>query len=556
MEPLTLSWRDYAGAAVLAVAVIVGAALRMQPGVIGVIDDDAVYAVTAKSLAEGHGYRLINLPGAPPQTKYPILYPAIISLAWRAGALSSSPGVEQSLFAMQVTTAAIAGVALALAYLFIVRFGIAARTAAFAACVLVTSAPNYLFYCSQTVSEMPFLALMIAALWVVELRLRATGPAPSLARDVAAGMLVGLPFLCRTAGIVVPVAAVGLLAYRRKPVRGIALGVMVVTLPWLAWMFYGAHTASDEIIGYQTDYLGWWRTNASLIVPLSNIRMAFAAFLHIDFEYLARAAYNNIAHAKWLMAALGSLPWIVVLSRARSLALVPVMLLVYFALLVAWPWPPDRFLVPMLPLLGAMLFDAVWKLAARASVARVAKPLVAAAFAAVLVSNEWMLSTYVSASRTAGYPYFIWPGIPVEWQSYQKAFAWLRENSQPGDVVAAGFDTMTSLYTGRAAIRPFNSRPLALFYGVGGSPVGDVAELEGFLASYGAKYLLLAPLPAYDLEEPFYNLVYAASDERPGLLRPVWQLRTDPRFTIYQVSAADHRGGGTPAEKGLQNPGP
>ena len=37
---------------------------------------------TARSLAEGHGYRIISLPGSPPQTKYPILFPHLLSLPW------------------------------------------------------------------------------------------------------------------------------------------------------------------------------------------------------------------------------------------------------------------------------------------------------------------------------------------------------------------------------------------------------------------------------------------------------------------------------------------
>ena len=45
------------------------------------IDHDAVYAVTAKALAEGKGYHLVNLPGAPPQNRYPILYPALLLLS-------------------------------------------------------------------------------------------------------------------------------------------------------------------------------------------------------------------------------------------------------------------------------------------------------------------------------------------------------------------------------------------------------------------------------------------------------------------------------------------
>ena len=45
------------------------------PAVCGVYHDDAIYVVTAKALSQGDGYRLINLPESPSQTKYPILYP-------------------------------------------------------------------------------------------------------------------------------------------------------------------------------------------------------------------------------------------------------------------------------------------------------------------------------------------------------------------------------------------------------------------------------------------------------------------------------------------------
>src|SRR5512140_1203032 len=40
---------------------------------LGILHDDAVYLVSAKSLAQGHGYRIESLPGQPFQTKYPPL---------------------------------------------------------------------------------------------------------------------------------------------------------------------------------------------------------------------------------------------------------------------------------------------------------------------------------------------------------------------------------------------------------------------------------------------------------------------------------------------------
>ena len=67
---------DFIAAAVLALTLFVTGSQRMVPGVVGGFNDDAIYAATAISLADGEGYRLHGFPGSPRQPKYPILYPA------------------------------------------------------------------------------------------------------------------------------------------------------------------------------------------------------------------------------------------------------------------------------------------------------------------------------------------------------------------------------------------------------------------------------------------------------------------------------------------------
>ena len=49
----------------------------------GLQQDDALYFSSAKALAEGRGYILPSLPGAPAATKYPILYAWVLSWVWR-----------------------------------------------------------------------------------------------------------------------------------------------------------------------------------------------------------------------------------------------------------------------------------------------------------------------------------------------------------------------------------------------------------------------------------------------------------------------------------------
>ena len=50
--------------------------------VLGLFHDDGYLAVIAKSLSDGTGYRIISLPTASDQTKYPFLYSYILSWLW------------------------------------------------------------------------------------------------------------------------------------------------------------------------------------------------------------------------------------------------------------------------------------------------------------------------------------------------------------------------------------------------------------------------------------------------------------------------------------------
>ncbi|MCC7174078.1 MAG: hypothetical protein IT159_02695 [Bryobacterales bacterium] len=51
---------------------------------LGATGDDQLYLAAARSLAEGQGYRQWNLSGEPYQTKYPVLYPWLLSRIWTA----------------------------------------------------------------------------------------------------------------------------------------------------------------------------------------------------------------------------------------------------------------------------------------------------------------------------------------------------------------------------------------------------------------------------------------------------------------------------------------
>src|SRR5688572_25235068 len=74
---------DFSIALTIFVLMLVAAFSFCSAGVTGTFHDDGVYVSTTKALAENRGYKLINFPGEPWQTKYPILYPLVLSLVWR-----------------------------------------------------------------------------------------------------------------------------------------------------------------------------------------------------------------------------------------------------------------------------------------------------------------------------------------------------------------------------------------------------------------------------------------------------------------------------------------
>ena len=93
-----------------------------HPARFGSYHDDGIYVVTAKALATGQGYRIISLPDAPAQTKYPPFYPWLLSLVWRA-----RPDFPENLRPMMGLSALAAVLFLGFSYAYLVGRGHAGR---------------------------------------------------------------------------------------------------------------------------------------------------------------------------------------------------------------------------------------------------------------------------------------------------------------------------------------------------------------------------------------------------------------------------------------------
>jgi len=117
----------------------------------GLQQDDALYFSSAKALAEGRGYILPGLPGAPAATKYPILYPWLLSWVWRA-----NPDFPANLPLAFTLNYFFSFAAILLTYFFC-RFPLRLpRIRSLAVTAFCALHPAFLFYSARLMTDVPF----------------------------------------------------------------------------------------------------------------------------------------------------------------------------------------------------------------------------------------------------------------------------------------------------------------------------------------------------------------------------------------------------------------
>ena len=506
-------------AAILLAAIAVAAGVAViTVGVCGVYHDDGVYVSTAKALAEGRGYRLINLPAAPLQTRYPILYPAGLALIWRVW-----PVFPQNLIAMQSLSLLSGAAAIGLGYLYAVRVQGCRRMTAALGMALCATAPTFAYFSTQTLSEIPFAVGLIVALWIVAEE--QTRPTTSRAREGLVGLALAIPCLLRLVGLVIVVPMLYALWRHNRRILWYAIGALLPLAAWMGWVWSARHaTATIRVAMNSPDSWDW------LVQIMSRgVRHTVgynALIVSVATADLFPASWK--AHVAIAFPALGLMIWIAVVRRGRF-ALAPV-LLAYVLVILLWPWPPSRFLVPLWPILGPFAMEPIQRRLGSVAMIGIA--------AAAIGGNLRELHQTSQRSHALHYPTSTTVKTPSTWSAYERLFGFIRVHTDPGDVLITGLDPMLFLYTGRPAIRAFDVQPLPLFYGVTGNPVGTIEDLVALLTRRNGQYLVQTPMPGFAEEEPFNNLVTQLRREHPTCVSQVYQDEQDPRFVIWAIDIA------------------
>jgi hypothetical protein len=458
----------YAGFGIaLALALAYAGVAATSPVSTGIWRDDGIYVATATALAGGSGYRHEELASRPLQTKYPILYPALLATVVRA-----TPGfpANHAWLLFPTALAAAALVTLSMGYCRAV-FGLSAR-AVWPLGALVAASPALVAFVRYPMSELLYGALAVGALVCLDHRREAAVDAKTARRWlVLGGLLVGLALLTRTIGVTLAFAAVALpLARRRFAEAGIVVvAIAACGLPWWIWQAWAAHAngpvQSALLENVELSYTAWLPPAWSELARVAAHNGLRAALGLVYFQLAAPEGFVMSALAGDGAIGLHVVAWIAVaavtLGFARSLRggvrTLHVYALAYAGAVLVWPFEPYRFLVPWTPFLLVFLFWGLWFPGYGRRVPLAVGVAVAWLFA--LEAGRILSSTedrFHLRERTEA----------LDLTEFTAVEAWIRENTAGDDVIASAWPARVFLTTGRRGVVTWPDRdPYARYYG-------------------------------------------------------------------------------------------
>ena len=483
------------------------------PNFIGLFHDDGIYAVVAKSLSEGNGYRIISLPGEPYQTKYPFLYSYLLSWAW-----SLNPQFPENIPLLNLVTVLSYFASLLLAYVFYLQNTEGGKTDALLYVFLVGANASVFSMTMYPLSDMPFMAACLCSLCLSD-------PANNFCgRSKVVGLLsatIGLAFLVRQAGAALILAGlVHFLISRKRREFYLYVGIVgCLALSWLIWqVMYHSETVANPLFAYHQSYespavfLATSNPGAAVHIIWDNLRYLILSIDHMILRLHILPGLRIVIYPLML--------WGLLCILRQQTFLFCGFLLLYGGLILSWPFHPARYSMPLVPVLLLSLFHGVQAATAivksrttvrwSATITPAAVRIPIMVLALLIIGWLW---SYVHIDRGKHLP--LWGGFRTSytWTGFSESFSWVKQNTRTDDILATAYDPMYYLYTGRKAVRPWIHRPETYFYPYGKATpdLGSVEDIRDTLEGLGVRFLIVEPLEGYAemnaVAELFENLL-------------------------------------------------
>ena len=482
---LAISWRT----SVLllgAFSLIVGIAV-MDRSPIGAAVDDAMYLILAKSIATGHGYRSLNLPGQPLNTHFAPGYPVVLAVLWRL-----APAFPRNLTLFRVFNVACLAAAAVGTARFVASRGLG-RGWALAVGFLTAISVPLLILGNLWLSELFFIALLLLMLAALErfATPQAHTASSSAARPVLLGIAIGVCILVRTHGIVlIPAMVIALGVQRRwRDVAVVSTCAILCLLPWQLFTARHGRSLPAPLLGGYDSYAAWWMRGlhehgwSMLPMTLSRTIPEAARMFAALFSPIRAAGAPVTIFALAALLAAG------IVGRWKRIPVTILFLGGYLAIIAVWPFQPSRFIWGVWPLILVLL--------------------VLGAHAAVVGAPHWHRAVRVLVLASCcwagvGYASYEVRGIRGRWWSsipraavdhITFAVAWTRANTASGDIVSTEDEGSVFLYTGRRTI-PVRTFTVDQYLG---DPTPEQEARTGLvplLAAYPARAVLVSTQPS------------------------------------------------------------
>ena len=504
-----------------------------SPG-FGVYHDDGVYIATARSIANGEGYRIGTLPGNVAQTKYPFLYPVLLSLFWAV-----LPALAARILAFKLVSLLFAGLWAHAIYRLSVRMGLGSIAARWI-CLAVTGSGYVIFAGTAVLPDTLFAYLLTEAL--IQLRLIEEGD-ERLRRAGWTGLVAGLALLTRALGLAFFASAALFLAGTRR-YRQCALFVVIAAglyAPWVLWQ--NAHGApADPVLAYYTKacyQAGSIRSipiNQAVEVLMQNaIVIAGSVSLLMDLT-LTWTGPPAVAVGIFLFAA-----WFCFRDVSRRKWSTALFAVSYIALLWLWVFPPYKYMLVVLPLFAIWIARGVTSLTNRP--ARIALSVALASITTLCcIANGVRTLDDVRRSQAASFN-----SRPLDdYRLVARLSGWIREHTPPDAVIAANNDPLIGILSDRKSVRGWTYDPYDLLYAESPkAPVGTLSQFRDHVLTNRIAYIVVTPSEGFADASYFLRNIGSAVARCPGALTLAWH---EDGYAIFQTNpaamsgcAVDHR---------------
>lgn len=455
----------------IACAVAIVAILTITPWPVGAFQDDAIYTVLAKSLAEGHGYKMLNLPGEPNATHFPPGYPLVLAAIWWLW-----PSFPDNVVAFKFLNAFLLAAGAVGAYVFMRRrFGSTPAAGAVYA-IVGTLSVVVLLVTSVVMSEPMFMALLFPALLAGE-RAAESGTT----RDAAvAGAWFGALSLVRTLGVFGIPALLWVLLRRRRWGAALAAGATAAlfVVPWQLWVSANDGQVAPVLVGKYGAYASW---------AADGYREGGLAFAR---QVVARNLQSLDGMISYLLVpvqaawprgvALVGIGLLMLLGTKRFSRNAPVtlaFLAAYTLVVMLWPFEPTRFLFPVWPLWLPLIVGGVlllWQSTRRPWLTYTLRTATAILVAGVALGFTWY--------NVMGYTKRWWVAIQRDAGVRAKPIVeWAAANTPPDAVLSTADDLVVYLYAGRKAVPTSTFTPREYV-----RPLTDAEDLASVLQIFDA----------------------------------------------------------------------